>query len=353
MGKLHRGGEGTSKPSHVPPGLKPAICSAFIESLLDPHTAIGSIFVSPIALDDGIASGVSRFITDPANASRCHREWTLSTVDLRPWTARLARLPTRPTPNALYVVQRGPFQCILFRSVPTAQRTSSTSAPAHPDESRMNRNACPLCRRRRARRACPALGHDICAVCCGTKRMSEIACPSDCSYLASSHAHPPAAVQRQRERDLRFLLPLVHGLTERQQLMTLRVQEILSSGRREAPPLTDDDAAQAARALAETYETASRGIIYEHAAGTAFANRLSGELKAAVEAMQSEGLKMSDADVAVALRRIETGARLAEAEVGGGPTAYLQLLRRVFDQAPSQLERGSDQTESESGLIVP
>ena len=47
---------------------------------------------------------------------------------------------------------------------------------------------CPLCGKRNARRACPALGHLICAVCCGTKRLTEIACPSDCGYLATARS---------------------------------------------------------------------------------------------------------------------------------------------------------------------
>ncbi len=51
---------------------------------------------------------------------------------------------------------------------------------------------CPLCSQRKARRACPALGHQICAVCCGTKRLTQIPCPSDCVYLASAREHPPA-----------------------------------------------------------------------------------------------------------------------------------------------------------------
>jgi hypothetical protein len=59
---------------------------------------------------------------------------------------------------------------------------------------------CPLCGLRRARRACPALGKQICAVCCGTKRLVEIQCPSDCVYLAVSREHPPAAVVRGAAR---------------------------------------------------------------------------------------------------------------------------------------------------------
>src|ERR1700730_17038820 len=48
---------------------------------------------------------------------------------------------------------------------------------------------CPLCGERKARRACPALGLQICAVCCGTKRLAQLACPRPCAYLPASPDH--------------------------------------------------------------------------------------------------------------------------------------------------------------------
>ncbi len=213
---------------------------------------------------------------------------------------------------------------------------------------------CRLCGTRRARRACPALGHSICPVCCGTKRQSEIVCPSDCSYLTSSQSHPPAAVQRRREQDLRFLLPLLHGLTERQQHVTLLVQQFLRAEDAASLALSDADVVQATQALAETYETASRGIIYEHSAGLATAGKLSAELRKVIEAGRGEGLPLGDTDVAIALRRIEAGAREARSALGEDETSYLRLLRRVF-QAPSteSPESTTADASSSSGLIVP
>lgn len=218
-------------------------------------------------------------------------------------------------------------------------------------------NQCPLCQKRRAKRACPALGHDICAVCCGTKRLAEISCPPDCRYLSSAQTHPPAVVQRQRERDLRFLLPLLQGLSERQQQATLLLQQFLRAERPDAPAQTDEDISQASKALAETYETASRGIIYDHAAGLASAQRLAAEMRAVVEKGRSEGLKIGDADVAAALRRIEVGARDAESRLGEGSSSYLQLLRRIYGPASDTPESaqadGSPAEAPGSGLIVP
>jgi len=41
----------------------------------------------------------------------------------------------------------------------------------------------------------------ICAICCGTKRLTQIACPSDCAWLATAREDPAAAVRRQQQGD--------------------------------------------------------------------------------------------------------------------------------------------------------
>src|SRR5438045_2477661 len=85
---------------------------------------------------------------------------------------------------------------------------------------------CPLCSERKPKRHCPALDRAICPVCCGTKRVTEITCPQDCAYLSSAAAHPPAVVQRQRERDMRFFLPFVEALSETQYRLLLAFQAL-------------------------------------------------------------------------------------------------------------------------------
>lgn len=216
---------------------------------------------------------------------------------------------------------------------------------------------CPLCRSRRARRSCPALDQHICALCCGTKRGVEISCPPDCGYLRSSHDHPPAVVQRQQERDLRFLAPLLGGLSERQQQIAFLVQMFLRSERPDQQPLSDSDVEQAAKAMAETFETASRGIVYEHRAAALPAQRLAANLKELIDTHRREGARLPDPDVAVALRRIETAAREAKTALGGGPNAYLTLLERVLQPRDAAEATNSDQGAEAAGpgsrLIVP
>jgi hypothetical protein len=56
---------------------------------------------------------------------------------------------------------------------------------------------CARCDTRKARRHCPALGSDICTLCCGRLRGKEISCPPGCAYLAH---HAPYQEKRILER---------------------------------------------------------------------------------------------------------------------------------------------------------
>src|SRR3982751_5717464 len=109
---------------------------------------------------------------------------------------------------------------------------------------------CPLCETRRGRRGCPALGTQICAVCCGTKRLAEIACPADCAYLATAREHPPAVAVRQQQRDIDLLAHGLRDLSERQSQLFFLISQFLQ---RYEPPelqrLVDEDVVDAVTAL--------------------------------------------------------------------------------------------------------
>ena len=195
----------------------------------------------------------------------------------------------------------------------------------------MSAGICPLCRRRRARRACPALGHQICAVCCGTKRLREISCPSDCGYLVSARTHPPAVVQRQLERDARFLLPIVGELDRRQYQLFFLVQGTLHRLAETGEiPVNDDVVRETAQALAATYETASKGIIYEHRPASLPAERLARELKPLLEGRDGRGPVGSEPDLVEVLRGVERAATDARKTLDGGGRAYLDLVGRLM-----------------------
>lgn len=208
--------------------------------------------------------------------------------------------------------------------------------------------ACPVCNQRKARRACPALGQTICTVCCATKRLVEIDCPRDCPHLAAAREHPAAVVKRQQERDVAMLLPTIRELTERQhQLFFLFHTAIARHTPEGFARLNDDDVADAAGALAATLETAARGVIYEHAAGSSVARRLADDLKIMLDEMRKQGAKIFDHEISVALRAIERGARETRTHADGASNAYLTLMGRLLQV--NRLNRTTDGAEARTG----
>ncbi len=212
---------------------------------------------------------------------------------------------------------------------------------------------CPRCGRRKARRACPALGQQICPVCCGTQRLVEIACPDDCGFLTTARSHPPAVVQRRRERDSHFLASIAHVLTQ-QQYQTLLF--LLFAVRRARPEsstrLVDTDVAEAAGALAATLETASKGIIYEHRPASRPAQDLGAELTKAVKELGEHAGRPVDGDAAVALQSVRRAALEAAAALREGDTACLDWIDRLIGEAEGRTTDGSAPSKT-SGLVSP
>ena len=198
--------------------------------------------------------------------------------------------------------------------------------------------ACSLCQKRKEKRSCPALGRSICPVCCATKRLVEINCPSDCPHLAASRDHPAAVVRRQQEEDVAALLPSMAGLTERQHQLFFLFQSVIARSKPEGlARLTDEDVADAASACAATIETAARGVLYEHTPPTFPAQKLAGEFRALLAEVRQHGATVYDREAAIALRAIERGARglLRPNE----PTAYLTLMGRLLQVNHAEASR--------------
>ena len=213
--------------------------------------------------------------------------------------------------------------------------------------------ACPVCNQRKARRECPALGQTICTVCCATKRMVEINCPSDCPHLAAAREHPAAAVKRQQERDAAILLPTIRELTERQYQLFFFFQTAIARHTPEGfARLNDDDVADAAGALAATFETAARGVIYEHAPESPVARRLAADLRSVLDEMKKQGAKVYDHETAVVLRAIESGARDVRKQSDGASDAYLTLVGRLL-QVNRIARSDSPPAQSASSIVLP
>jgi hypothetical protein len=180
---------------------------------------------------------------------------------------------------------------------------------------------------------CPALGKQICTVCCGTKREVEIHCPNDCTYLLSAREHPPVATVRKHRRDVGVVVRFMQDLSERQSRLFLLVMTFLVRYQPpELHPLIDDDVAEAVVALSATFETSSKGVIYEHRPASLSAERLATALKSVLSEAGRTGGSAFERDAAVVLRRVEAAARLAAKEDPGNRRAFVELLGRIIDE---------------------
>jgi hypothetical protein len=222
---------------------------------------------------------------------------------------------------------------------------------------------CSLCRTRKAKRSCPALGRTICPTCCGTKRQKEINCLPTCVYLGNAEAHPPAVVQRQRERDLPMLVQMIEGLTARQgEALSLLQARIRMHRVAAIPPLHDSDVGEAMKALASTLETAARGILYEHQAASIPAMRLQQDLRAVLAelAEHEHGRTLGPAALAPVLRRIETmveraGRHFAPAPPSAADTVFLDFLERIGRPLEPESDGPASEIETapQSRIILP
>ena len=127
---------------------------------------------------------------------------------------------------------------------------------------------------------------------------------------------------------------------------------ILNFVARYEPPdlhvLRDEDVAEAAGALGATFETAVRGVIYEHRPASLVADRLVTGLKPLLTEAGQKGGTAFQRDAAVVLRRVEAAAR--EPQPAGNFRAFVELANRV---AKASQETPPAETKETPRIIVP
>ena len=192
-------------------------------------------------------------------------------------------------------------------------------------------------------------------MCCGTKRLVQIACPSDCAWLASAREHPPAVAVRQQQRDVGRFVQMMRDFSERQSQIFLLVSTFLV--RYEAPelqPLIDADVAEAMTALAATFETAARGVIYEHRPASLPAERLVAGLKPLLAEAGKGGGTSFERDAAGVLRRVEEAVREVRDNDRENRRAFLDMLGRIVRKGDGDEASEAQKTRpAHPPLIVP
>lgn len=213
---------------------------------------------------------------------------------------------------------------------------------------------CPSCAHRKAKRGCPALGHAICATCCGAKRQVSIPCPSDCGWLRTARAHPHAAQQRQQEVDAGLVVPLIRGLDDGGYAVLMACLPAAVAFRAEADPRPlDTDLQDAAAALAATAETAQRGVLYEHVPEGPVAARLARAMSAPLAEAVQAGVKRLDASTAAAMRRIELSVKEFRHSGPSAPDAYFEFLGRVLKPRLADAQTGAALSTAADPMLAP
>lgn len=209
---------------------------------------------------------------------------------------------------------------------------------------------CLLCGQRKGKRFCPAKNALICASCCGTKRVVEIDCPSDCVYLREGLEHE---ARQKYDRQFQALDPgqqrLVVQVGEQFPDVLTSLEAILAAAARSRRYLSDRDALEAVALLLQDYETENKGVLYERKAGSLDAQTLVDALREEIEARRSDfepGVRHLDvAGILGCLTviRFDIDYHLAQKT----SHSYLEFLMGSYPDA------GRDQPQSQSRLILP
>jgi hypothetical protein len=135
----------------------------------------------------------------------------------------------------------------------------------------------------------------------------------------------------------------MRDLNERQSQLFMAINSFLRTYK---PPelqrLIDDDVVEAVAALAGTFETAARGVIYDHRPAGLPADRLVNALKPVLAEAGTHAGSSFDRDAAVVLRRIEQAARESRAADASNRCAYIDLLSRVLKEDGHRAPGDSD-----------
>jgi hypothetical protein len=121
---------------------------------------------------------------------------------------------------------------------------------------------CKICSTRRAKRACPAVGGDICTICCGTEREVSLSCPLDCEYLQAAHRREKAISVSEGDLIAQDVKVTEAFIAEHEELVLFCVYSLLQAALRSGGAV-DTDVLEALRALIESHRTLESGLVYD------------------------------------------------------------------------------------------
>ena len=203
---------------------------------------------------------------------------------------------------------------------------------------------CKICGKRRARRACPAVQGDICAICCGTEREVSLSCPLECEWLQEAHRREKA-VPSGNELSNPDIDVSEEFIRSHEELLLFSIYSLFQAALR-TPNAVDADVIAALEALIQTHRTLESGLVYETRADNRIAAAVQQSFAASLADYQktrTEREHLSSYRNAEILAILVFLHRFALQNQNGRPRGrmYLDLLRQmvpetgVEERAPS------------------
>src|SRR5450755_1575288 len=196
---------------------------------------------------------------------------------------------------------------------------------------------CKICGKRRAKRACPAVNGDICAICCGTEREVSLSCPLDCDYLEEAHhrEHPLSITEKE-------LLNLDVEVTEdfigeHEELLLFCVYSLLQAALRTAGAV-DTDVMTALEAMVKTHKTLDSGLVYETVSENLIATAIQRSFSASLSdyrKLRQERETLSSVHNSDILKTLVFLQRVGQQNQNGRPRGrmFVDLLRHMTPDA--------------------
>ena len=123
---------------------------------------------------------------------------------------------------------------------------------------------CSRCHRRKAKRRCPALGADLCPLCCGLERGKSLRCPPACPHLAR---HRPYQERKIIQKKPQHGGEVPHD--DRLDWLILNIEAGLERIAASIPGFTDRDAVLALEAAGDKIERARPSLLITEQPGRA------------------------------------------------------------------------------------
>jgi hypothetical protein len=217
---------------------------------------------------------------------------------------------------------------------------------------------CAICGIRKPRRHCPAVGGDICPICCATGREETIDCPLGCEYLHDAHRHEnkpeydPATVPNQD-------LQISEAFLGQHEVLLAFLAIAIYEGAMPNPAITDWDVREAFQALIQTYRASESGLIYESRPVNVYAAGVVDHVLARVTEVREKetaSTGKSTIDDQTLLRVLAFLQRLEYSHNNGRKRcrAFLDFLSTFYTpDAAGSIELGDeDSVEPEEPLII-